>query len=212
LEITCGEWLEFLNHAASLAAITEAERSGALILVPRLGGLALWERTTDGQYHLPLTVQGTPIEPTWPITCISGNDALAYVRWRCQRDRLAWRLPTSSEWLMAAQSGDGRLYPWGMRSDMSFSATTQGNTLERWCPLAVGSYPRDRTVHGIMDMSGSVAEFVLDTTGVIRQAAGGSHRDRLAEAFTVYSRRDVSDTSTESGIGLRLALSLTREP
>ena len=211
LEVTCGEWLEFLNHATSLAAITEAERSGALILVPRLGGLALWERTTDGQYHLPLTAQGTPIEPTWPITCISGNDAVSYVRWRCHRDRLAWRLPTSSEWQLAAQSGDGRLYPWGMRSDMSFSATTQGNTLERWCPLAVGSFPRDRTVHGIMDMSGSVAEFVLDA-GVIRQAAGGSHRDRLAEAFTVYSRRDVSDTSTESGIGLRLALSLTPEP
>jgi len=211
LEITCGDWLAFINHPTSLAAITAAERSGALILVPRLGGLALWERTIDGQYHLPLTVQGTPIESTWPITCISSSDAMAYVQWRCQRDSLSWRLPTGSEWLLAAQSGDGRLYPWGMRSDMSFSATTQGNALERWCPLAVGSYPRDRTVHGIMDMSGSVAELVLDA-GVIRQAAGGSHRDRLAEAFTVYSRRDVSDTSTESGIGLRLALSLTPNP
>ncbi len=211
LEITCGEWLEFLNQPTSLAAIIEAERNGALILIPRLDGVALWKRTMDGQFHLSVTAQGTPIEPTWPITCISGNDAKAYVRWRCQRDRLSWRLPSSSEWQMAAQSGDGRLYPWGMRSDMSFSATTQVNASERWCSLPVGSYTRDRTVHGILDMSGSVAEFVLDA-GVIRQAAGGSHRDRLTEAFAVYSRRDVSDASTESGIGLRLALALSPEP
>jgi serine/threonine protein kinase/formylglycine-generating enzyme required for sulfatase activity len=207
LEVTCGEWLEFINSPSSLLAMAQAKSDGVVWFVPRLGGLALWERTIDGQYQLPLTPQGTPIEPNWPITCISSNDALAYVAWRSQRDHLPWRLPTSSEWLLAAQSGDGRPYPWGMRADLSFSATTKESSLERWCHLPVGSYPRDRTVHGIMDMSGSVAEFVLES-GVIRQAAGGSHRDRLAEAFTVYSRRDVSETSTESGIGLRIALSL----
>ncbi len=207
-EITCGEWLTFLNDPETLATINAAERAGSTILVPRLNNQPLWERNMDGIYQFPAheTTDGI-FSSTWPITCISGRDAMAYARWRSKRDKLPWRLPTNGEWLLAAQSGDGRLYSWGMRADLSFSATTQDQLSERWCQIPVGSYLRDQTVHGVFDLCGSVAEFVLDV-GVVRQAAGGCHKDRLTENFTVYSRHDVQDTDTKTGIGLRLALTL----
>jgi hypothetical protein len=58
-----------------------------------------------------------------------------------------------------------------------------------------------------MDLGGSVAELVL-VDGAVKQAAGGSHRDRQPEAFGVFSYRDVADAQPESGVGLRLALTV----
>lgn len=49
-------------------------------------------------------------DPSWdelPVVGVSHGDALAYALWRGKR------LPTISEWMVAAQLPDGRLYPWG---------------------------------------------------------------------------------------------------
>jgi formylglycine-generating enzyme required for sulfatase activity len=211
-EITCEEYLQFLNDPAITQRIKEKELAGDLRLVPRLVGKSLIQYSLEKGYFFPGMAFNRPYLPRAPISCISGQDVLAFISWKTQREggEVMWRLPTSSEWQLAAQSGDERLYPWGMRADLTYSATTHGSLSERWCYIAVGSFPRDRTVHGIFDLSGSVSEFVTDS-GVIRQAAGGNHRDRQIHSFIVYSRRDVSDSDTEAGVGFRLALSLPND-
>lgn len=205
-EVTCGEWLVFLNDPANGVVLQENEALGQLVLVPREGNKALWPRNEDGSYRLPAIV-GQHVDATWPVSHISGRDALAYAKWASRRDQLPWRLPTYGEWLLAAQGGDGRPYPWGLRADLGFSASALDATAGSWCASPVGSHPKDRSVQGVFDLGGSVAELVLHD-GAVRVAAGGSHRDRQPEAFGVFSRRNVSDNQPEPGVGLRLALTL----
>jgi tetratricopeptide (TPR) repeat protein len=209
-EVTCGEWLAFLNDPAIRLQIEDAQRSGKLLLAPRDGDRFLWPRQTDGTWRLPVAADGQAVEAAWPVSYISGRDALAYAKWRARQDQLAWRLPTHGEWLLAAQGGDGRPFPWGLRGDLAFSASALGNTGSLWCSRAVGSHPRDRSVQGVYDLGGSVSELVL-VDGAVRLAAGGNHRDRQPDAFGVFSRRDIVDGHPEPGVGLRLALTVTTQ-
>ncbi len=205
-EVTCGEWLAFLNDPATRALLAESD-AGAPLLVPRAGSKPLWPKNEDGTIRLPSAVDGQVVEPSWPVSHISGRDALAFVKWASRRDQVPWRLPTYVEWQLAAQGGDGRPYPWGLRADLGFSASALSPAGGPWCASPAGSHPRDRSVQGVYDLGGSVAELVL-LDGFVRVAAGGSHRDRQPEAFGVYSRRDVADNQPEPGIGLRLALTV----
>jgi serine/threonine protein kinase len=207
-EVTCGEWLMFLNDPIIHAQIDDAERAGKRVFVPRDGERPLWPRSPDGSFTLPQIEAGQDVQPTWPVSHISGRDALAYAKWLSKRDHQAWRVPTHLEWLLAAQGGDGRKYPWGMRADLGYSASALGSPNGWWCASPVGSHTKDRSVQGVMDLGGSVAELVL-VDGGVRLAAGGSHRDRHPEAFSVFSSRDVLDSQSESGVGVRLALSLS---
>ncbi len=209
-EVTCGEWLAFLNDPATRAVLEEHAANGHVLLVPREGKKTLWPRSDDGGYRLPTIADGQRVDPAWPVSHISGRDALSYAKWVARRDQRAWRLPTHGEWLLAAQGGDGRPYPWGLRADLGFSASALGSTNDQWCDSAVGSHPKDRSVQGVFDLGGSVAELVL-LDGSVRVAAGGSHRDRQPDAFGVFSRRDVTDHQPEAGVGLRLALTVPAE-
>lgn len=206
-EVTCGEWLVFLNDPSTRSMIADNEAAGQLLLVPREGNKPLWPRNDDGSFRLPGIAEGQAVEASWPVSLISGRDALVYAKWLARRDQLPWRLPTHGEWLLAAQGGDGRPFPWGLRADLGFSASALGPTVGPWCASPVGSHPMDRSVQGVYDLGGSVAELVLQD-GTVRVAAGGSHRDRQPEAFGVSSHRDVTDSQPEPGIGLRLALTV----
>ena len=206
-EVTCGEWLIFLNSPEISAICSIAETSGDLILIPRKNNKSWWLKDKDGSYRLPQAADGSAVDPRWPMSHISGRDALAYVAWRSQQDHLEWRLPSHGEWMLAAQGGDGRLYAWGMRADVGFSASAIRATQDQWCSHPVGSHPKDRSVQGVFDLGGSVAEMV-SVDGSIRLAAGGSHRDRQPEIFGVSSSRDIVDTQPEPGVGLRLALTV----
>jgi formylglycine-generating enzyme required for sulfatase activity len=56
-----------------------------------------------------------------PVVHVSFSDAREYAKWLTARERAAgrlpegrvYRLPQASEWVVFAQCGDGRRYPWG---------------------------------------------------------------------------------------------------
>ncbi len=97
-----------------------------------------------------------------PVTCVSWNDALAYVRWLAKATGQLWRLPTEAEWEKAARGTDGRTYPWGNAFPVgSTFNTAQCNTREfgRFRLSSVGDFPNGESPYHVQDMAGNVWEW-----------------------------------------------------
>ena len=90
-----------------------------------------------------------------PIIGIDYEDAQAYAAW------VGKRLPTEEEWEKAARGDDGRLWAWGNAWDPEACRHDDSGPLPMdVTPDPVGSHPKDRSVYGVMDMAGNVAEWV----------------------------------------------------
>ena len=105
-----------------------------------------------------------------PVTWVSIEDARAYAAWAGKR------LPHEWEWQYAAQSTDGRLYPWGNDWNASMVPPPDRGPTRR--PASdVTAFPQGASPFGVLDMAGNVSqwtdEFRDDHTraAVIRGAA-----------------------------------------
>ncbi|MGC2164058.1 MAG: formylglycine-generating enzyme family protein [Silvibacterium sp.] len=106
-----------------------------------------------------------------PVTWVSIQDARAYAKWAGKR------LPHEWEWQFAAQSTDGRTYPWGDTWDAkAVPVPDKGRTMRG--PDDVDAHPAGASPFGVMDMVGNVwqwtDEYVDEHTaaGILR---GGSY-------------------------------------
>lgn len=87
-----------------------------------------------------------------PVTWVSIEDARAYAAWAGKR------LPHEWEWQYAAQSGDGRLYPWGNEWDPGkVPAVDRGP--ERRPPADVTAFGHGGGPFGVVDMVGNVSQW-----------------------------------------------------
>jgi len=111
-----------------------------------------------------------------PVVLVSFADALAYARWRGEREGRRYRLPTEAEWEKAARGTDGRYFPWGnrWRPEYANAEDRVGGTTE------VGSYADGASPFGCFDMAGNVFEWTAsefaDGKAVIK--GGGSWDDQ----------------------------------
>ncbi|HYE05883.1 MAG TPA: SUMF1/EgtB/PvdO family nonheme iron enzyme, partial [Planctomycetota bacterium] len=219
-EVTCGQYLEFLNDRATMAAYEKAYQGGVLRLCPRSGlrDESLWRKngapgSSAGQFLLATNERDSkPIDPLLPVSGVSCEDALAFAAWRAARDGIAWRLPTRLEWQLAAQGGDGRAYPWGDRADLTrcYSLVVGGGEAspQRLDAIAraAGGFPADRSVQGAFDFAGSLSEFVIDDESDPRWASlmGGNFKTRDPDRFATWSRRWVDPRHADLAHGFRL--------
>lgn len=91
-----------------------------------------------------------------PVVDVTWNDAVEYCEWLSKETGREFRLPTDAEWEYAARGTDGRKYPWGNEFALSNAAFNLDGS------VSVGSYPKDMSPFGAMDMTGNVAEWVGD--------------------------------------------------
>lgn len=217
-EVTCGEWLEFLNDPAVSAQIDAALTQGFLIFVPRDSayydkegkrGMPRWKRRSEflgrGGWSLVADKGAARIDPACPVSEISHDDAVAYAAWRARRDGRPWRLPAVQEWQLAVQGGDGRAYPWGSAADLAFCASFARDATAT--DLPGGRHPADRSVQGILDLAGSRSEFCAGTSQLnpeLRPLLGGNITERQPDRFTAWSRRDYDRRLVHPGWGFRL--------
>ncbi len=215
-EITSGEYLEFLNDPTTRRQIVEALHNGELIRAPREGLNAmdpLWRtrgtlsRSSVGSFTLTY-IDGSAINPRQPVSGISFLDAQAYAAWRADRDGVPWRLPTRDEWLLAAQGGDGRRHPWGMNADpgLAYGFVSALRASATGTLLPVGSFPSDTSVQGVLDLAGSLSEFIADPSADpgLAVIVGGNRADRQVGHFNVWSRREIQRRLPSPQCGIRL--------
>jgi len=87
-----------------------------------------------------------------PVTWVSIEDARAYAAWGQKR------LPHEWEWQYAAQSTDGRPYPWGNDwNPLSLTPVDSGPVMR---PLAdVTAFPKGASPFGVLDLVGNVSQW-----------------------------------------------------
>ena len=108
-----------------------------------------------------LNYYGNPFYDNFPVLYINQFEAQNYCNW------LGKRLPTEFEWMKATWDGEERTYLWGEEKpnyeaypDTFYANTTRGYPqMTDWDVVEVGTFPKDKTIDGIMDMSGNVSEW-----------------------------------------------------
>ena len=163
--VSFGEYLEYFNElhqadpelAASMiprseAPFLELDETGRYTLIRD----ELWHGSIKEQYPA-----GEGHEARLPAFSISWFEAILYCRWRSQKEGRLVTLPTEHQWEKAARGADKRFYPWGNRFDPSFCKMRLSRKITELQPEPLGVFEDDRSVYGIEDVVGSIAEWVL---------------------------------------------------
>ena len=177
---------------------------------PRYQGAVYLRRAESGLFLLPfIDAEGDEWLPDWPVMMVSHADALLYAEWLAARTDRRWRLPTTAEWLEAAQGPDGRAYPWGQSFDASLCRMRDSGR-GRAQPAPVGSVPTDRSAYGLYDVAGNMCQWtstLVDAEREVYQIVGSSFNS-IAATCHLERHMDCPASVCMMHIGVRLALTL----
>lgn len=143
-------------------------------------------------------------EPGLPVTGVNAKQAEAY----CQFS--GGRLPTGTEWLLAAAGAQGRRFPWGntgLVCRRSAFGMVSGPCAEDGGPTLAGARPDSATPDGVLDLSGNVAEWTREPGDSVI-ARGGSFRSKVAGALETSAVENKQPFAAAAGtpyIGFRCA-------
>jgi formylglycine-generating enzyme required for sulfatase activity len=168
-EVTVGQYQTFIQATGYR---TQAETSGGCFAQTPGGkwvkqkGIK-WDRTG---------VENTAdhfLSDHHPVSCVSWNDALAFVEWLSKKEGRAYDLPTEAQWEYACRAGSDAPFAFGECLSTRqanyggmgnlFASCTAEFEKKRADPIAAGQL--EANVWGLHDMHGNVAEWCRDWYG-----------------------------------------------
>lgn len=155
--ISVGEYLAFLR------AVGAANHEPAHSACPRphTGADPSWPVDGGGKFSLPMgDGPGGRLDIRRNAGGIDVNAAIAYAKWRSERDGRTYRLPKEVEWEMASRGADGRFFPWGDRFDPTFCKMRLSRPGPPR-PEAIGTFSVDTSPYDARDMAGTCREWTL---------------------------------------------------
>ncbi len=134
---------------------TQAETEGGAYIYTG----SKWEKVADASWKKP----GWTLNDNDPVTCISWNDAVAFLKWlsALPEERAAgrtYRLPTEAEWEYSCRGGVPSRTPYPFGNAITEKFANFNMHLKR--TSAVGSYAANG--FGLHDMIGNVWEWCSD--------------------------------------------------
>ncbi|MHC4861466.1 MAG: formylglycine-generating enzyme family protein, partial [Planctomycetota bacterium] len=204
-EVTCAEYLEFLNDPETLERIASSPDP---ILFPRdppsLAKGGHWPRGEDGRFSVVESWR-----EDWPVIGVSFDDARAYADWRTERARragsgLRFSLPTRGQWEAAAGDNDRR-YVHGNRFRPKWVKSCFSRP--RAIPEPILRFPRDESPYGAYDVGGGAMEWCdgwFDRGRGLRLLKGGSWARAQEEFFLLYGGFGMPPGSAGGETGFRL--------
>lgn len=161
------------RFAVGVHEVTRGEFDRFVSATGRAMGRACW--AWDGEWsERPRTGwrdPGFPQDDEHPVTCVSWNDAKAYVRWLSEQTGEPYRLLSEAEWEYVARAGTAMARYWGADSSAQ-CRYANGADASTGYPQAVdcddgyaqtspaGSY--DANAFGLHDILGNVFEWLED--------------------------------------------------
>jgi formylglycine-generating enzyme required for sulfatase activity len=117
-----------------------------------------------GRYKAFAAATGRSLPPDPPWWGIHDDHPAVFVTWEEGRAYCEWagaRLPTEAEWERACRGDDERMYPWGNEEPIPERAVYRRS----WGFAATdpaGAHPAGASPFGLLDMGGSLWEYVAD--------------------------------------------------
>ena len=228
LEVSFGEWLEFVRDPAVSVRIDAAGNAAVLADWDSPEIAALLTPALIAERRVPLVpvfnnqlafVRGEggwesrlPLE--WPLFGVPILAAFEYTHWLDERNGGRWRfrLPRDVEWEKAARGADRRVFVWGDYFLWSFCRSQKGSYPfePRRSVDRVGIYPFDESVYGVRDLAGSMKEPTSDADSEYRFSIvrGGEWSTPDLRDFRIATRNRRRPESQANFIGLRIAADL----
>jgi formylglycine-generating enzyme required for sulfatase activity len=192
-EVTIREYLKFWKSLKS-AELRRRYLGRYLFSNGDFKYLPMWDE--NGKLNKKFT-------PDMPVVGISGEAAEAYCAWLSKKRGLELRLPTNLEWEKAARGVDGRMFSWGNSHNVDSALCWDNISARKKYPIAapVGSFPQDKSIYGVMDLTGNVHEYTTETVGKdkVFVIKGGSLKSRLLFSRCGYSTHSDGDSKNTTG-------------
>ncbi len=166
-----------------------------------------------------------------PVVFVSYDDAIAFCKWRSEKEKIEVRLPTEEEWEKAARGRDGREYPWGNEFDFNklncadYHVKKELRNYDEWkkefrdgffeknktrtLTTEVGKFTDSTSPFGCYDMAGNVWEWTSSKYAENSFVLRGGSWIFISSRYRCAYRLDNEPFNRLNSIGFRCARTLT---
>jgi formylglycine-generating enzyme required for sulfatase activity len=167
-EVTVGQFSQFVKATGYR---TESETGGGCWISARGAG---WKKRRGSSWRKPGYEEiDESLNDRLPVTCVTWNDAQAFVQWISRKEGKIYRLPTEAQWEYAGRAGTHTPFSYGncLSTDQAnygelgwyFPACKAVFRINRQKPITVGSLIPNPWK--LFNMHGNVSEWCQDWYG-----------------------------------------------